>query len=727
MTPTRPDNTICPQSPARVTRSTQISTGSPPPPPGRRNGEKPRADPSITPRKFRKFFTPRSVGNNHNSAARQALFDITNPANNRDVIQSSPIRPARSLGGQENSPTAFTRGLKRRKIVHIEDGATEHKYSSRKSQRIDAEGDESEDGLDVLQSSPVKQLPSSRRMVEEDEDEEMLDLPVLPRRPVNRISAVADRGLAGRLYQMNLGCTSRGARHRYEYPVNDWQDETHAFHSRKADIHTNHSLESGNLCIPFSSTSCNTNTSIAVGDEEGRVRMLETQKGGEKQLKTSWLNFRVHTNAIIDMSFVDDDSLLATASGDATARVVDMRTQVTTAVLGNHYASLKQVRWQPGSHSILATSSRDGCIQIWDLRTTGYDGPATCIQAPVEPRHRTTIRTAARKTLFGRPVNSLIDCHKNGQGHNSAPTSAQSSDVPSQGETVGRAGDVSVTAIEFLPGGQDHILSACEGDASVKVWDIRHVHGRRKNPIPISQTQHPSAHVGWRHFGVTSMSLNTSGSRLYTLCKDNTVYAYSTAHLILGHAPELSMDHEGKKLPLRATQQGLGPLYGYRHPKLHINSFYVKSAIRKAEDGKSEMLAVGSSNGNAILFPTDERYLPKVQQPEEEDWSSLPQNRSGLRRVGSGAQTMSQRVAESCPISQNGTVLSNGHSREVGCLHWNTDGELVTVGDDYLVRVWREGDGARELRKGTVEAGRAGHNGWAEVNKKYDEYEDDEE
>jgi len=92
-------------------------------------------------------------------------------------------------------------------------------------------------------------------------------------------------------------------------------------------------------------------------------------------------SFRVHTNAIIDMVFTDDDRFLATASGDQSARIVDMNTQTTISILGNHTASLKQVRFQPGAnnHSVIATSSRDGSIQIWDLRVNGYSGEWICL------------------------------------------------------------------------------------------------------------------------------------------------------------------------------------------------------------------------------------------------------------------------------------------------------------------------------------------------------------
>jgi WD40 repeat protein len=108
------------------------------------------------------------------------------------------------------------------------------------------------------------------------------------------------------------------------------------------------------------------------------VRLLESGRDGRPSFEKTYLSFRVHANAVIDMCFSDDDTRLATASGDSTARVVDMTTQTVIGILGNHSASLKQVRFQPGVNNgnVLATSSRDGSVQIWDLRCKGLDGPA---------------------------------------------------------------------------------------------------------------------------------------------------------------------------------------------------------------------------------------------------------------------------------------------------------------------------------------------------------------
>ncbi len=443
-----------------------------------------------------------------------------------------------------------------------------------------------------------------------------------------------------------------------------------------------------------------------VGDEEGRVRVLESAKNGTPSFTSSYLAFRPHTNAIIDMCLTEDDSLLATASGDQTARVVDMRTQATTFILAQHSASLKQVQFQPGvaNNSVLATSSRDGAVQIWDLRCKGSNGPMQSIHIPLDPADRNSRFSQVGKVNYGCAVSGINDAHRDGL---------------SRREILGRVGDVSVTAISFLPQGHEHLLlTGSEANATMKLWDLRILNkGRRKTAVPISITRRPQSHNQWRNFGISSINTSSDGSRLYTLCKDNTVYAYSLNHLILGRAPEYSSDAAMRRRQPPDFQEGLGPLYGFRHPKLHVSSFYVKCAIRPARNGKSEMLAVGSSDGCAVLFPTDDRYHRPRYSPYETD--SITAGRRCLRGANNIAPAMRQE--EGIHISQNGTPLIRGHDREVGSLTWTAEGEMVTVGDDFMVRCWREGPQARDLRIGGEQGGRRWGSGWADVAESYDE------
>ena len=452
--------------------------------------------------------------------------------------------------------------------------------------------------------------------------------------------------------------------------------------------------------------------------------MLESSKEEKPGFDKAYLTFRPHTNAILDLAFSPDDLLLATASGDQTAHVIDMPTQRTTSVLSGHSSSVKQVRFQPQSSSVIATSSRDGSVQIWDLRCRGFDAPARAMKVALEPSANDLPSQSNIKLTWGRSVNTIIEAHQRHQAIQFPATGLKfppSMDTPSKTEAPGRRGDVSITALQFLQPGREHLLlTASEADAGLKLWDLRTTHNhRRGRATPLSSTRPTGAHMKHRHFGLTSLSLSGDGARLYTLCRDNTIYAYSTPHLILGHAPELSRCKSKPRRSGGSDKEGLGPIYGFRHPQFHASSFYIKSAVRYAKDDKSELLAVGSSDGCAVLFPTDERYMQQSNDMRTRPSNSLERKRPPMKRTDSGNFTI--RLEDSIPIYTHGSALIRGHSREVTGLNWSKDGELVTVGDDYTVRCWREGDQARDLRTGGEKEGRRWGCGWAEADPEWDD------
>jgi hypothetical protein len=153
---------------------------------------------------------------------------------------------------------------------------------------------------------------------------------------------------------------------------------------------------------------------------------------------------------------------------------------------------------------------------------------------------------------------------------------------------------------------------------------------------------------------------------------------------------------------------------------LRIGSFYIKASIRKANDDKSEMLAIGSSDNCAFLFPTDERHLPirglsGSGADDEDDDGALP---------SLPALSSKTRLVSSVPTYEQGTALARGHNKEITSLTWTHDGELVTIGDDFAARCWRENaDEARELRGCGEAGGRRWKCGWAEADSSWDEDE----
>ncbi|PSR78663.1 WD40-repeat-containing domain protein, partial [Coniella lustricola] len=657
---------------------------------------------------------------------------------------------------------------------------------------MDVGSDDGLDGLDGLDDlDDLDQTPG---------DEDRL------REPPRRLTQLTQRGMSAHLLQRQLGGVPRPGRASWPTPTSDWRSETAGFHSSPADIHYTTSHDGNARCIPFCAAACNTNSLVAIGDEEGRVRLLDTAPSSS--FDKIHLCFQAHNNAIIDLAFSSDDSRLATASGDQTGKVIDMMTQVPISVLGQHTASLKQVRFQPGRGEghVLATSSRDGSIQIWDLRCHG--GPVS--DSITLERDAGLRYTAPRNITSGAAINSFFGAHEAmprhqtrslGLGANplgtttaaavaaaAAAAAADHADVASRGEVPGRLSDVSVTAIHWLPAGREHLLlSACEADASIKLWDIRAIHTSRshRTPTPVGYTAPPTSHTNWRHFGISSLSLSSDASRLYALCKDNTVYAYSTSHMVVGPPPDTtanpannSTSFASTKKPKHAPAEQLpGPLYGFRHNNFHATSFYIKSALRPLRNARTELLAVGSADGSPVLFPTDERYFQGAidagtingQQQDatfttnttttttntKSTAKTIPTAVSGTRsRAGahhsllttttaalkrpsltrtcssSFSQGLRASIRDDIPIIRTvddvtyGAPLVRGHGKEVGALTWSSEGSLVTVSDDYLIRCWREHDGgsqARDLRVRGEGEGRRWARGWADVQDGWDD------
>ena len=166
--------------------------------------------------------------------------------------------------------------------------------------------------------------------------------------------------------------------------------------------------------------------------------------------------------------------------------------------------------------------------------------------------------------------------------------------------------------------------------------------------------------------------MSNDGARVYSVCKDSTVYVYSTNHVALGQ------NRDSSQRWIRTAQDqekgGLGPLYGLRHDCLDVKSFYIRASVRKTVDDHGELLAVGSSSKNPCVFPTDERQI------------RLAGGESGVP-----LQSLATRVHDQRQIFRCGTSLRNGHDAEVTSLAWSFGGGLVSLADDLKARLWRDG------------------------------------
>jgi ribosome assembly protein 4 len=82
-----------------------------------------------------------------------------------------------------------------------------------------------------------------------------------------------------------------------------------------------------------------------------------------------------HKAPILCASFSPTGALLATGSGDATARLWDLHTETPSHVLAGHQGWVLCVEWEPMERK-LATGGHDACVRLWDPRTGKAVGEA---------------------------------------------------------------------------------------------------------------------------------------------------------------------------------------------------------------------------------------------------------------------------------------------------------------------------------------------------------------
>ncbi|KAF2239032.1 WD40 repeat-like protein [Viridothelium virens] len=686
--------------------------------PSSNGSRKARKPPNITPKRFTRFFTPRSSVASHKSSGRlsrsgRQLRDITRDAINGAGTARSSSSGKRALF-EDIKPSQVASGSTQRLTSHKRRRTSPPPLDS--SPPRSSPCHQSSDALPpILYSSDVL---SPRESIEDDYSlPSPLNIQPCPE-PVKR---VRNTGVVAQDLQRSFGghdCVGRGSRQEH---CTDWQYHTQDFYSTPSDRY-----RFASPALPFCTKSCNTNSLVAFGDEEGSIRLIDSAKDCHEGFSRAHVTFRPHANAIMDLAFSPDDLRLVVGSGDQTSTVIDMQTQQTIYTMPGHSSSVKQVAFQPGQDRIVATSGRDGSIRLWDTRcrdrTSSQVNLRTSFESQISSGSQDDVLIHNAALLRSIPgAHAVRQPLTPSQGAENVRGNTRSASL--KGESPSRVGDVSITALSFLPVGREHLLmTASEANAVVKLWDIRLQPKSRHRPIlPISVTKEPESHIRHRPFGINSLSLSGDGARFYALCRDSTVYAYSTNHLILGSAPEYCHASKRKARARVESKEGLGPIYGFRHPKLLATTFYIKSSLRAAKNDRSEVLAVGSSDGCAILFPTEEI---RAQDSERgNDYDNISPALPSHPRLGRGASATSifGRPNDNVPIHQKGTALIRGHQKEVTSLTWTADGDLVSVGDDYVARCWREGSKARELRRGGELHGQRWDCGWADTEDFWDD------
>jgi hypothetical protein len=188
-------------------------------PQGGTSTTKERRNPSVTPRKFRRFFTPRPQNSTGTPSSQNPLHETSGVGNRRSIHRSTPIRTPRPLFGQENTRRASTRDSKRRKLYHTPNSSPETSQELGKQPESGLEeiqGVDSNDELDNIPSSPCERAHRDLSGIPEE----------IVQQPSEKIVQVDQRGLSGQLLQMRINAAPTARSQYLSCPINGMFLET---------------------------------------------------------------------------------------------------------------------------------------------------------------------------------------------------------------------------------------------------------------------------------------------------------------------------------------------------------------------------------------------------------------------------------------------------------------------------------------------------------------------
>lgn len=282
---------------------------------------------------------------------------------------------------------------------------------------------------------------------------------------------------------------------------------------------------------------------LAAADEEGVVTVLDTRRSLNEQMHaatratTPAARFLAHDNAIFDIIWMQNDSLVATASGDATVRVFDVETNFRRALLRGHSGSAKCIRALPSMPNVLMSAARDGNVRAFDLRTPSvtdrvnqeqYHAPVFTIHQPHSPPSVFASQVGVRK-------------RRRVQATKPKPSVA-----------------ASVTSLAFYPGRDSMLYTAGAADGTVKLWDLRSLRGSSKTSptpekhgnllsavcvtsvTPATEPRRDNHPRGRRIYGIAHLDIDEQGRHLLVSSTDSTIYLYNANNLSLGHSKVLT-------------------------------------------------------------------------------------------------------------------------------------------------------------------------------------------
>uniref|UniRef100_A0A1B6BYW3 Uncharacterized protein n=2 Tax=Clastoptera arizonana TaxID=38151 RepID=A0A1B6BYW3_9HEMI len=272
---------------------------------------------------------------------------------------------------------------------------------------------------------------------------------------------------------------------------------------------------------------------LATGNEDGIVMIHNIGKHlWSSERNSSKVVAQTHLNVIFDLAWSPSSYQLVTASGDHTAVLWDVRDDELKYLyrFHGHSRSIKTISFKPEDKHIFATGGRDGLVIIWDTRLAKPD-----VQT-VSPDNIIASNNVQTREFYKKRNPLRMD---------------------------------SITSVIFK--NSFAVISGSAYDPLIKVWDIRNSYSAyKRTPLPCYKMLIPD--VKKTSNGVSSLVMDSTGTRMYANCMDGTIYCYNTSTYL---------------------EQPIMSYWGHQN-----SSFYVKSCLSPDD----RYLISGSSDDSAYIW-----------------------------------------------------------------------------------------------------------------------------
>ncbi|MCB1193496.1 MAG: PD40 domain-containing protein [Leptospiraceae bacterium] len=374
-----------------------------------------------------------------------------------------------------------------------------------------------------------------------------------------------------------------------------------------------------------------------------------------------------HSDSVLSVALSPNGSILATASGDKSAKLWDIKTGKEMQTLSAHGEQVNSVSFIPDGN-ILATASNDKTIKLWDVRT-GKE-----------------IRTLEGHSHFVRSASFSPDGKMIVTGSEDATIRLWDVKTGKEIRTL-EGHDAPVISVSFSPDGNMVVSGSL--DTTIRLWDVKT--GEKIQTF----TGHKE--------GVFSVSFSSDGKTIASGSADTTIKLWDVQS---GNEIMTLNGHNEGIFSVSFSSDGNTIASGF-YDLYNIDTKFAQGEIEKQsiiQDFKQRILSTGEKGALVLIFNDnwivcgydnkgEFRELPL--EPEDEIIQLL------------NAATIDAKIIEILRFRLNQTHVSKAsiklwdthsgkeirtitsHSHYATCLSFSPDGKAIATGsNDKTIKLW---------------------------------------